>query len=281
MMRLTTSYLSTSLLLLFSATTTAQYDWGYEGYSLAQEGDPSSASYSTHNTPPAPNLTAGPPDVFLNATVHVGFIGIDVQDLTAKVNIDAKVLHLLTFNAGLDLQIDRVRLSIENVDARVTLQARLGNLVLMIRDVLDSLDLNPIISELGNGVGTITNAVRDVLAPGVSKRDMLVEDWTLRNNILFSINDYSGSAHTNRVLAQNGDVVDQDLDDSGNVRAVRVVGGYESVMQSTGQSRKVVYENVEADEAEYVYEPFPGVKKVAVVFVDETRRVTGFVVLII
>jgi hypothetical protein len=64
--------------------------------------------------------------------VHVGEIHIEVQNLTAKINLDAQVLQLLSFNAGVDLSIDRVNLLIQNVTAKVILEARLANLVLMI-----------------------------------------------------------------------------------------------------------------------------------------------------
>lgn len=64
--------------------------------------------------------------------MHVGEISIDVQNLTAKINLDAQVLQLLQFNAGVDLSISRVRLLIQNVTAKVVLEARLANLVLMI-----------------------------------------------------------------------------------------------------------------------------------------------------
>lgn len=53
-------------------------------------------------------------------------------NLTAKINLDAQILQLLSFNAGVDLSIARVNLLIQNVTARVLLEARLANLVLMI-----------------------------------------------------------------------------------------------------------------------------------------------------
>ena len=66
------------------------------------------------------------------ASVSVGEIHIEVQNLTAKINLDAQVLQLLSFNAGVDLSIQRVNLLIQNVTAKVLLEARLANLVLMI-----------------------------------------------------------------------------------------------------------------------------------------------------
>lgn len=68
----------------------------------------------------------------IQASVHVGEINIEVQNLTAKINLDAQVLQLLSFNAGVDLSISRVQLLIQNVTAKVYLEARLANLVLMI-----------------------------------------------------------------------------------------------------------------------------------------------------
>lgn len=69
--------------------------------------------------------------------MHVGEIDIAVSNLTAKINLDALVLELLKFNAGVDLAIDRVSLLIANVSAEVMLEARLANLVLMINNILD------------------------------------------------------------------------------------------------------------------------------------------------
>lgn len=269
------SHLSSLFSLL--AIGRAQLDWGYDGYSLSTSGDPESVSYSTLNTPANNATLAGPPDVFLNASVGVGFIGIEVKNLSAKINIDAQVLDLLKFNAGVDLNIDRVKLTIEKVEARVKLQARLGNLLLMVGDVLDSIDLNPIIAELGQSVSDITDSVGDVLTgatSGLAARD-LDGSYRLKNNILYSVNDYSGSAHTNRVLAQTGDIVDQELDASGNIKAVKVVGHFEETMVFTGQNRSVVHNGADAFELEYTYAPFPGLQKVASIFVNLAGDVLG------
>jgi hypothetical protein len=110
---------------------------GYIGYSLSAAGDPPSAIYSTCSRPSNISTTVPEPDVYLNASVHVGEIDIAVSNLTAKINLDALVLELLKFNAGVDLAIDRVSLLIANVSAEVMLEARLANLVLMINNILD------------------------------------------------------------------------------------------------------------------------------------------------
>ncbi|KAK8133283.1 hypothetical protein PG999_001456 [Apiospora kogelbergensis] len=141
--------------------TAVQASEGYSGYRIDQHGDPQSAVYETENTPNATLL--GPPDVYLDAHVSVDLISIVVEDITAKVNLDAKVLGLLKFSAGVDVSIDRVKLTIDDVRAKVLLEVRLGNVAAMVDDVLSSVDLNPILATVGKGVGNIvgnsTNAI--------------------------------------------------------------------------------------------------------------------------
>lgn len=110
----------------------SRQDDGYIGYHLEQRGDPESAVYETANTnTDADNVLPADPDVYLNASVSVGEIDIEVDNITAKVNLQADVLKLLHFSAGVDVSIDRVRLNIQNVSAKVELEARLENLVQM------------------------------------------------------------------------------------------------------------------------------------------------------
>lgn len=254
-------------------------DDGYTGYKLdlRQEGDGTSVLYETENQIVPGNASASvpEPDVFLNASVHVGEISIDVQNLTAKINLEAQVLQLLQFNAGVDLGIDRVRLLIQNVTAKVLLEARLENLVLMINDTLNSIDLNPVIAELGNGLGTIINETGEVIggqsASSNSKRGLDLMQFDLENNILYSVNDYSGNTHTNRILAQNGDIVEQKLDNNGNVQGTRTVGNYLKDMRFNGFNESVTFHGQEVWELEYEYEPFAGLLAISGIFLDKSN----------
>lgn len=107
-------------------------DDGYIGYHLEQRGDPESAVYETADTnTDADSILPGDPDVYLNASLSVGEIDIEVDNITAKVNLQADVLNLLHFSAGVDASIDRVKLTIQNVSAKVLLEARLENIVQM------------------------------------------------------------------------------------------------------------------------------------------------------
>lgn len=193
------------------------------------------------------------------------------------------MLELLQFNAGVDLSIDKVQLLIQNVSAKVLLEARLENLVGMVDNVLESLDLNPIIATLGQGVSDIVNSTTDALggalggdsssssASSSSSGQATKRSFELENNILFSINDFSGNSHTNRVLAQNGDIVEQDLDNDGRVSGSRVVGSYLKDMTFTGHEETV--DGVLSKQ--YKYEPIHGVQAVAAVFFDGSGKVKG------
>jgi hypothetical protein len=255
---------------------------GYVGYHLSERGSPDSVLYETSNTNTNVSTTNPPPDVFLNASVHVGEIDIQVNNLTAKINLAAQVLSLLKFNAGVDASIDKVQLLIQNVTAKVTLEARLANLVLMIGDVLDSLDLNPILATLGNDISSITNATTGAigdLTSGLSSRSVDSEDYNLLHNILYSINDYSGNTHTNRILAQNGDIVEQSLDNDGNVHGEKTVGSYKTDMSPNGYTLSTTYKGQQVEEVEYTYSPFPGLMVVSAIYLDSSSKVVGTQVL--
>ncbi|MCJ1371717.1 hypothetical protein MMC20_002936 [Loxospora ochrophaea] len=280
-------------LLLLAAYTQAQSttdpDSGYIGYSLSQNGDPDSTVYDTADTTANVSLTVPPPDVYLNASLFVGEIDIEVQNLTAKINLAAQVLSLLTFNAGVDASIDRVSLQIQNVTAKVVLEARLSNLVLMIDDVLSSLDLNPVLATLGQDVGSITNATVGALGGGPSssntsatpnlKRTMDPESYNLLHNILYSVNDYSGNTHTNRILTQRGSILDESLNNNGHVTSDKVVGSYAADMLFNGYNVSATFKGEAVRELEYTYSPFPGLAVVSAIYVDGEGKVVGTQVL--
>lgn len=261
---------------------------GYFGYKLSQRGDEESAIYKTANTDTGKNITdLNPiPDVYLNASVNVGLIDIQVDNITAKVNVDAKVLNLLHFRAGVDASIDRVRLRIENVSAEVELEARLENVVEMVGDVLNSIDLNPIIATLGQDLGDLVGEIGDDLGGGSSgdsdnsssssdnaKRDY--HDFKLEQNILFSVNDYSGQKHRNRVLAQNGSIIDMFLNNAGDaIKSERVVGYYANDMTFTGHNRTLSVDgDVTEYELQYLYAPYPGLEVFSNIFQNPRGQV--------
>ena len=275
---MTRSLLSIASLLALPLLAICQFtdSDGYTGYKLdiRDDGDPLAVVYETANTSNNVSSSIPEPDVFLNASIHIGEINIEVDNLTAKIDLSAQVLKLLDFNAGVDLSISKVQLLIQNVTARVLLEARLENLVLMINDTLTSIDLNPIIAELGNGLGSIINDTGNLIggltgdedAAAKSKRSLDLMQFDLENNILYSVNDYSGNTHTNRILAQNGDIVEQKLDNHGHVYGTTVVGNYLTDMRFNGFNQTVTYKGKQVREEEYIYEPFLGLYAVSGVF---------------
>ncbi|KAI1126513.1 hypothetical protein F5Y10DRAFT_244688 [Nemania abortiva] len=269
------------LLLFCTSTILAQGGNGYFGYELHKRGDPESTNYETADTPGV-DLPVEP-DVFLNASVSVGEIDIEVDNITAKINLDAKVLNLLHFTAGVDASINRVRLTIQNVSAKVLLEARLGNVVQMVGDVLNVIDLNPIVATLGKDVGNIVGNVTDGLGGGSTtttsaaasatnaKRDAL--DYNIRHNILYSVNNYSGMTHTNRILGQDGTLYDVSLDNDGNEHGRKVVGNFKEDMTFTGHNRTITIDGVTEFELGYKYAPFPGLQVTANIYITPEGQV--------
>ncbi|KAK8076271.1 hypothetical protein PG994_003543 [Apiospora phragmitis] len=286
------------IFLLSLITLILAADDGYIGYDLNKRGDPDSAIYETANTKGGVILPEEP-DVRLNASVSVGEIDIEVDNLTAKVNLDAKVLSLLHFTAGVDLSIDRVKLQIQNVSAKVYLEARLENVVSMVDDVLNSIDLNPIIATLGKGVGNIVGNVTDTLgnggggsssgggsgsgtsssaapsasASGNAKRGLSALDYNMAHGILYSTNDYSGNTHANRILGQNGTIYDSYLDNDGHETRRENVGFYSRDMTFTGHNRTITIDGKTEYEMGYFYMPYPGLEVFAAIWMDTVGRI--------
>jgi hypothetical protein len=276
---LATVLLSVSYVSSQSSISTAGGNTGYTGYNLSLTGDPESTTYDTLDTPSNVSTTYPEPDIYLNASVHVGEIDIIVENLTAKINLDAQVLNLLTFNAGVDLSIDRVSLTIQNVTAKVTLEARLENLVLMIGDILNSLDLNPALAALGTDLVNITNTTVGALeSPSIQSRNVPLS-YDLAHNVLYSTNNYQGNTHSNRILTQTGSIIDQYLDNDGNIKSQQTVGYYLKDMTSNGNNKSAVIHGQPVWKLEYVYAPFVGLNVVSNIYVNDTGAVMATQVL--
>ncbi|KIW68580.1 hypothetical protein PV04_04518 [Phialophora macrospora] len=278
------------LLDLTSSQTLSSTDesgGGYTGYTLTVRDSTNATDdtvYETENTntntDPNPSTDASPPDVYLNASVSVGEIDITVRNLSAQINISARVLSLLNFNAGVDVQVDRVELLIQNVSAKVELEARLANLVVMINDTLSSIDLNPVLATLGADVGQLAGAITggtdtDTGTDTTGSSSLSARSALLDQGILYSVNDYSGNAHTNRVLDQAGNIVDERLHNDGAVYSSQVVGSYWHDMTFTGRESSVVFDGVSAREVQYSYAPFAGLISTAAIFLDAQGNVLG------
>jgi hypothetical protein len=103
--------------------------------------------------------------VLLNVpTLSVGKIQLDVEELSANINLNAQVAGLVTLNAGIAVSIQKVNITIADVDAQLELKVRLGHLVDIVNRVFQSLDLNPLlISTLNNATSLVGDVVGDVV----------------------------------------------------------------------------------------------------------------------
>jgi len=92
--------------------------------------------------------------------LHVGRIELTVENLQADVNLAAKVAGLVTVNAGVQVAVQKVNITIADVDVNLELIVRLGHLVDIVERVFESLDLNPLLLGLINNV---THLIGDVI----------------------------------------------------------------------------------------------------------------------
>src|SRR4051794_6006839 len=92
---------------------------------------------------PAP-APATEPDVLLDISdLHVEKVELKVEELTAHVALDARVLDLVQLHVGVDAQLRGVDLDIEGVGAQALLKVRLDNLVAIVDRTMTALDRKP------------------------------------------------------------------------------------------------------------------------------------------
>lgn len=157
--------------------------------------------------------TSSAPDVYLNIpNLSVGRIELDVDNLQANLNLAANVASLVTVNAGVAVSVQKVNLTIVDVEAEVELIVRLGNLVEVVNRVFQSLDLNPLLI-------TVLNNVTSVLDEVIGSVDGLLGSITQGGTTLSFLVDNLGN-------------IVQDV--TGGVSTI--VGNYLQNMTYTGQS---------------------------------------------
>ncbi|HEX2771134.1 MAG TPA: hypothetical protein VHN18_01735 [Micromonosporaceae bacterium] len=110
-------------------------------------------------------------DVFLDVPeLHLDVLELEVEDLQARVSLQADVLSLLRLHVGIDAALGRVRLNIRGVDAQALLKVRLDKVAQILERVLSTIDANPqIVEELARSAGA---ALREA---GAGAREALTE----------------------------------------------------------------------------------------------------------
>lgn len=161
--------------------------------------------------------TSGPPDVYLNVPeLHVGRIELDVDNLQADINLAATVASLVTINAGVQVSLQTLNLTISEVDAELELIVRLGNLVNIVNRVFQSIDLNPLLV-------SVANATTSLLSDVVGEVDSLLGTIT------------QGGTTLSFIVDNLGNIVQQVAGTGGNTVS-SIVGNYLTNMTATGSA---------------------------------------------
>lgn len=148
----------------------------------------------------APGLQAAgcpPYDVTLDVpNLSVEELTLDVENLQARLDLNARVSTLVTITAGLDLSTEKIALAIKGVAAEAHLNVCLDDVRAIVERTLDTIDRNP------NLLTGLLNAVTGLLTQTVNSAGQTVA----------------------RVVDSTGQVIERTLDASGNVLGQNVVG---------------------------------------------------------
>lgn len=121
---------------------------------------------------PRPSDPSAEPDVLLDVpNLSVEEITIEVENLRAKVALEARLANLLYLSAGADVAVDNVKISIKGVQAQVLLKVRLDNVQAIIDRTLTTIDRNPeilerLLTSVDNTVDTVGDVANTTLQPG-------------------------------------------------------------------------------------------------------------------
>ena len=197
----------------------------------ASSSPPPSSSPSTRTATTRPTSTGSggggtlptgtsPPDVLLRVPeLHVGKIELDVDNLRADLNLNAEIANLVTLNVGVQVAVEKVNITIADVDAQLDLVIRLGNIAKMVNRTLASLDLNPLLINLLNEVGDVVDSVVGAV-----------------DGLLGSI--IRGDIKLNFLIDNLGNIVQEVVGAAGDVVS-SIVGNFEKNMTYTGITKQL------------------------------------------
>jgi len=171
----------------------------------------------------AQEASSGDPDVLLDVpNLSVDEITLEVENLKAKVSLDARLANLLALTAGADVSIDKVKLQIKGVKAEVLLKVRLDNVAAIIDRTLTTIDRNPeiltkLLESVDKTVGTVGGVAQTALQPGgVLSQTINTLGQTVQRTV-----DATGNI-VERTLDTTGKVVGSNT--VGNVTSLRILG---------------------------------------------------------
>ncbi|USP77417.1 uncharacterized protein yc1106_04691 [Curvularia clavata] len=223
-----------SIFLTFATLITAQTSSGAPSTPPPSSSIRPSGNGTSTRPPEVAPTGSSPPDVLLNVPeLHVGRIELDVEKLQADLNLNAKVAGLVQINAGVQVGIEKVNITIADVDVNLELVVRLGNLVSIVERVFDSLDLNPLL------IGLISN-VTDLVGDVIGAVDGLLGSITQNGKTLSFLVDNLGNI-VQEVVGAGTDAISQ------------IVGNYKLNMTEVANSTKQIGQGL--TQKTYSYEP--------------------------
>jgi hypothetical protein len=106
-----------------------------------------------------PGLTPNRDVILEVPELSVDSIGLTVENVRAKVALDANAMNLVQLTAGVDVGIKKVQLGIVGVYGEVYLYADLDNVARIVDRVVQTLDRNPqILTQVLQAVNTTVNS---------------------------------------------------------------------------------------------------------------------------
>jgi hypothetical protein len=125
------------------------------------------ASRIARERPRMPGNRDPAPDVHLNVPrLHLDRVDLKVDEVNARVALQAHILDLLRLDVGVDAQLRGLGLELDGVDAQAELDVRLEHLTTIVDRVMSTIDRNPqllenLVRELGSTVDELgSNAAR-------------------------------------------------------------------------------------------------------------------------
>ena len=116
------------------------------------------------------------PDVLLDVPeLRVEEISLEVENLHARVSLQADVLQLLKLHVGVEADLDRVQLDIKGVEANALLKVRLDNVARILERVLTTIDNNPeiieqLLKQAGDAVQGVETTAREAVGAVVPEK---------------------------------------------------------------------------------------------------------------
>jgi hypothetical protein len=151
--------------------------------------------------------------------LHVGRIELDVDDLRADLNLNAEIANLVSLNVGVQVGVNKVNITIADVDAQLDLVIRLGHLAEMVNRTLATLNLNPLLINLLNDVSDVVDSVVGAV-----------------DGLLGSI--LNGDVKLNFLIDNLGNIVQEVVETGGEIVST-IVGNYQKNMTYTGISKEL------------------------------------------